>query len=71
MPGGKATFGDKLLKIRGKLQQADGVNNGRAIFAGAVADILRGKIEFRGHALESDGGFDGVQILPLNILDQA
>ena len=67
---GKAALGDELLKIGGELQQADGIDDGRAIFTGAVADIFRGEIELGGHALEGDGRFDGVQILSLNVLDK-
>ncbi len=44
MTRGKAAFGNELLEIGGELQQAHGIDDGRAIFAGAVADVFWGEI---------------------------
>jgi hypothetical protein len=67
---GKAALGDELLKVGGKLEEAERIGDGGAIFAGSLADFFGTEREFGAEAAEGVGGFDGIQVLALNVLDE-
>jgi len=67
---GESALGNELLQVRGELEEANEVEDRRAILAGAVADLLGGEIQFLAQAVEGDGGFDSVEVLALDILDE-
>ena len=68
MTGRESSFGDQLLNIRGKLEQANQVGDGGPIFAGAAADLLVVQLQLAGQPVKGQSCFDGVQILPLDVL---
>jgi len=67
---GETALGDELLKVRGKLEEAEGIGDGGAIFAGSVADFFGTEREFGAKAAEGVGGLDGIQVLTLDVLDE-
>src|ERR1019366_6154820 len=66
----QSPLGDQLLYIRRKLQEPDQVCDGRSVLARAAAHLFLIQLQFAAQAVERLCGFDRVQILPLNILDQ-
>ena len=68
--GAEFGVGDHLLEVLGQLEEADEVDDGGAVFAGAEADLFGAEIQLGGHAGEGGGGFDGVEVFALDILDQ-
>jgi hypothetical protein len=68
--GGKAAFLKQLLDWIFEFQQADGVGDGGAVFAGALGDLFLGELKFVDEALESVGLFDGVKIFALQVFYQ-
>ena len=69
--GGEAALGDELLQIRRQLEQAHEIDDGGAVFAGALADLLGAESAVRGPGgRKRYGGFDRVEILALDVLDQ-
>ena len=70
MAGREPALGDELLEVAGKLEQAEEVRDGGAVFAGAMADLVVAEVKFACEAFESQGGFDGVEVLALDVLDE-
>ena len=70
MTGGQAALFEEFLDRLFEFQQADGVCNGGAVFAGTFGDLLLGEVEFVGQALKCVCLLDGIEILALEVLDQ-
>jgi hypothetical protein len=56
--------------VAGKLQEAQGVGDGRAVFADAGGELLLGVPVVFEEALVGGGGLDGVEVLPLEVFDE-
>jgi hypothetical protein len=70
MAHGEALFGDELLHLEGKAEQAQHVRDSRSILAGALGDLLVREAEFAVKALESVSNFDGIEVLALDVLNE-
>ena len=70
MAGRETLLGNQLLDIGGKLQQTDQVENRRTIFARTLSHLLRCKSQLSPETVQGLSGLNGVQILPLDILDE-
>src|ERR1017187_855928 len=70
MASGEAALSNQLLDIGRKLEEPEEVDDGGAIFTGALSNLIGVEEEFAAQAVKGNGGFDGVQILALDVLDQ-
>ena len=70
VPVRKASLGDELLEVVGKLEKADEIEDGGTVLAGAGADLLGIQIQFLTEAIEGHSGLDRVQVFALYILDE-
>ena len=68
--GGKFAVGDRLLDVLRQLEQTHQVDHRGAVFAGAQSDGFGVQVEFGRHAGESAGRFHGVEVFPLDVLDE-
>ncbi len=68
--GGEAAFFEQLLDGTFEFQQADGIGDGGAVFAGAFCDLFLSELKFVDKALERVGLLDRVQIFALKIFYQ-
>ncbi len=68
--GGDFSLFDEVLDGGLELEEADGVGDGGAVFAGSLGDLLLGEVEFVGEALEGVRLLDWVEIFALEILDE-
>ena len=57
-----------VLHLHRQLEQTQGVGHRCALLANAVGHGFLGEMAFLDEALVAEGGFDGIQILPLDIL---
>lgn len=70
MSGGEAAFFQKFLDRGFELQEADGVGDGGAVFAGALRDLFLRELKLIDEALKSVGLLNGIEILALQIFDE-
>ena len=68
--GGEATLFEKFLDGAFEFEEADGIGDGGAVFAGALGNLFLGQMEFINQALEGVGLFDRVEIFALKIFYQ-
>src|ERR1019366_10780013 len=61
----------QLLQVFGKLQQPQEINHRRAIFSGPLADLFRAERELGRQRREGKGCINRIEILALDVLDQA
>ena len=70
MPHGQLSAGQVLLDFGRELQEAEVVGNGGAVFSDLDRCFLLGKPEGFDELTVGLGGFDGIEVFPLNILDE-
>ena len=70
MSGGKAALFEQFLDRTFEFEEADGIGDSGAIFAGSLGDLLLGELKFVDEALEGVGLLDWVEIFALEIFDQ-
>src|SRR5262245_3555663 len=70
MAGRQAALSNELLEVRRQAKEAHEIDDRSAVFACAAADLLGIETQLLHHAIEGDRGFDGIEVLALNILDQ-
>ena len=70
MAGCDAAFLEQILDWLLELQQANGVGNRGAVFAGALGDLLLRQVKFISQALEGVRLLDRVEIFALEVFDQ-
>jgi hypothetical protein len=66
----QAALGEEELDGLRQAQEANEIGNAGAILASAVCDFLVGEAEVVGEAFEGLRGFDGVEVLALDVLDE-
>ena len=70
VPFGQVAVPEVLLHAWGQLQQTQGIRDGVPATANTLADGLVGHAEVGGQLAVGAGGFKGVQVGPLDVLDQ-
>ena len=70
MAGGEGPLLHQSEQILRKSQQTQGIGNGRAGFSHPLRYLLLGEAVFLHQSLEAPGLLGGVQVLPLEVLDQ-
>ena len=69
--GGDFAFFDEVLDRGFELEQADGVGDRGAIFAGALGDLLLGEVKLIREALKGVRLLDGIEVFALEVLDES
>jgi hypothetical protein len=67
---GETVLGDELLDVGRELEETERVGNGAALLSGAAGDLVVTKVKVVGEPFEGMRDFDGVEILPLDVLDE-
>src|SRR5262249_12323165 len=68
--GRELAFAQEIQNVRRKLEQADEIHDGAAVFAGSLTDVLGAQVQLGEHRRQCLRGFDGIEILALDVLDE-
>ena len=71
MAGRKTALGDQLLYVGWKLQKSGGIDDGGAIFAGALGDLLLSEVKLIREALKGVRLLNWVEVFALEVLDES